>query len=377
MFLKPGDITNLLLEVEGPGSREFFGELFADRRTAKIDGTESKYDTDEPGAFVGQAIKAIAGTMDWDEIMGKVGNGVSIATANKLSQLENDSQNLPSRTKKRTGRYLEGIAENADIKEEDQNEVITELLNYTFKNPESAAETTDKFYHNLIDDYALTDSGKVDNNNTNLIEANKNTTSQPEEDNSSINPNTDKGSDYFEDFELYAEKTEKDGKNEEINDASKKTAEVTIKTQKRPTAAEIDVVARTIYGEFPRHKIKYQELMVWVMRNRLNYSKKWPTLDKVAKDASQFSCWLENDSNNSRVLNPDKKDPRWQRALSVAKKVLESDESKNPIPDIYNYYSPRSMKPTGKVPTWARGQEAISIPGIKSSHMTLIKLKNP
>ncbi len=165
MFQKPGDITNLFLEEEGPGSREFFGELFADRRTAKIDGIESKYDIDEPGAFVGQAIKAIAGTMDWDEIMGKVGNGVSIATANKLSQLENDSQNLPSRTKKRTGRYLEGIAENADIKEEDQNEVITELLNYTFNNPESEAEATDKFYSNLLDDYTLTDSDRFDKDN--------------------------------------------------------------------------------------------------------------------------------------------------------------------------------------------------------------------
>ncbi len=163
LFQKPGDITNLFLEEEGPGSREFFGELFADRRTAKIDGIESKYDIDEPGAFVGQAIKAIAGTMDWDEIMGKVGDGVSITTANKLSQLENDSQNLPSRTKKRTGRYLASIAKNVDIKDEDKNEVITELLHYTFKNPESESETTDMHYRNLLDDYTLTDNYEFSN----------------------------------------------------------------------------------------------------------------------------------------------------------------------------------------------------------------------
>ena len=55
LFQKPGDITNLFLEEEGPGSREFFGELFADRRTAKIDGAESKYDVCEYGVSIGFA----------------------------------------------------------------------------------------------------------------------------------------------------------------------------------------------------------------------------------------------------------------------------------------------------------------------------------
>lgn len=141
------------------------------------------------------------------------------------------------------------------------------------------------------------------------------------------------------------------------------------------TLTNEEYVARTLYGEFPRHKKQYLEATAWIIRNRVE-SKYFPNSYKdVTTDPNQFSSWNKNDPNYKRVSNPNVKDPKYQRALRIARVVLSAPASKNPIPNIYHYYSPRSMV-GGKEPPWAKKGTKVYIKGIKRDHMTFVKFKH-
>jgi len=144
------------------------------------------------------------------------------------------------------------------------------------------------------------------------------------------------------------------------------------------TEEDIDWVAKALYGEFRGQGEKYYEVTAWVIRNRHSYPRKrWQTYKGVVTDPWQFSCFNPDDKNRKKVDNPNLKDPRWVSARSVAKQVLNAAECENPIPNVYNYYSPISRRPAGSVPKWARGAPTVDVEGIDPWKMTLIKLKNP
>jgi hypothetical protein len=134
-------------------------------------------------------------------------------------------------------------------------------------------------------------------------------------------------------------------------------------------------VARTLYGEFPRHKDQYLEATAWIIRNRVESDLFPDTYKDVATDSAQFSSWNKNDPNSPRVLNPDVSDPKYLRAYRIAKAVLAAPASQNPIPNIYHYYSPRSMA-GGIDPYWAKSGMKVYVDGIKEDHMTFVKFKH-
>lgn len=66
---------------------------------------------------------------------------------------------------------------------------------------------------------------------------------------------------------------------------------------------DIDVLARTIYGEARGESLSGQEAIASVVLNRVNFAKQrkgywWGnTIFEVCRKAWQFSCWNEKDTN--------------------------------------------------------------------------------
>ena len=131
-------------------------------------------------------------------------------------------------------------------------------------------------------------------------------------------------------------------------------------------------VARTAIGEFNGMRQPYVEAMAWVIRNRVE-SKHFPNSYKdVVLQRKQFSSWNTNDPNYDRVMNPDTSSEWFKQTLSTARRVLNAPSSKNPLPNVRHYYSPRSMT-GGKTPSWAVGKSTVKYKDVKSNYMTLVK----
>jgi len=58
---------------------------------------------------------------------------------------------------------------------------------------------------------------------------------------------------------------------------------------------------------------------------------------------SQFSCWKEKDPNHKKLRAPGKDDisdkNSWQKCKSIIEEVRNAPKDKNPIPEVYNYFS--------------------------------------
>nr|DAS10149.1 MAG TPA: Cell Wall Hydrolase [Caudoviricetes sp.] len=79
-------------------------------------------------------------------------------------------------------------------------------------------------------------------------------------------------------------------------------------------ACDIDVLARTIYGEARGECLSGQEAVASVVLNRVNFAKSrggywWGnTVSDVCRKPWQFSCWNANDPNAQLIQKVDGKD---------------------------------------------------------------------
>ena len=82
-------------------------------------------------------------------------------------------------------------------------------------------------------------------------------------------------------------------------------AETTLEHRRRQ---EIDVLARTIYGEARGETVRGKEAVACVIVNRRNRAKArngywWGnTIEEVCQKPWQFSCWNKNDPNRKKLL---------------------------------------------------------------------------
>lgn len=64
------------------------------------------------------------------------------------------------------------------------------------------------------------------------------------------------------------------------------------------TAGDIDILARTIYGEARGEPWEGKIAVAWVVRNRAERGGWWgDTIREVCLKPWQFSCWNETDPN--------------------------------------------------------------------------------
>ena len=118
--------------------------------------------------------------------------------------------------------------------------------------------------------------------------------------------------------------------------------------------SDLDIMARTIYGEARGEGLEGMEAVACVIMNRYR-SHKWycgytwmnkmkvPSVAQTCLKRFQFSCWNKNDPNLDKVLKVTAADKQFQECLLVAKRALSGD-----LKDFTHgavYYHTRNIKP--------------------------------
>jgi hypothetical protein len=123
---------------------------------------------------------------------------------------------------------------------------------------------------------------------------------------------------------------------------------------------EVVWLARCIYSESDRpHE---QELVAWVVRNRVETKYRGTTYREVVLEDRQFSAFNRPTRRREHIMSLNVGTPSrpWQRALGIALGVYQSGPSKRPFEQtVRHFYSPVSMEGRSK-PFWADSGEQLS-----------------
>lgn len=112
---------------------------------------------------------------------------------------------------------------------------------------------------------------------------------------------------------------------------------------------DLEIAARTIYGEARNQGPSGMEAVAWVIRNRFN-SGKWYSAKTIAGTClkkAQFSCWNRDDPNFSIIANVAETDPTLNQCILHIKDVLSSDTKTDPTAGATFYHT------VDIVPSWA------------------------
>jgi len=121
---------------------------------------------------------------------------------------------------------------------------------------------------------------------------------------------------------------------------------------------DIDVLARTLYGEARGEGEEGQRAVAHVVLNRVMLQSWYgKTISGVCLRDKQFSCWNDNDPNRLTITALDISSAGYQQALRVACQAVFSDET-DPTngADHYHadYVSPAWNKSMGQTATIGR-----------------------
>lgn len=132
---------------------------------------------------------------------------------------------------------------------------------------------------------------------------------------------------------------------------------------RRLSALELDEVvwlARCIYSESDRaHE---QELVAWVVRNRVETQYRGTTYREVVLENRQFSAFNNPTQRRKQILSLDHNSTfrPWRQALNIALNVYFAPSARRPFAQtVRHFYSPISMS-GGRAPHWADRDKALS-----------------
>lgn len=119
------------------------------------------------------------------------------------------------------------------------------------------------------------------------------------------------------------------------------------------TDADIDVMARTIWGESRGEPLLGQVAVGWIIVNRVLAAAKdkahfgwWgTTVPTVCLAKAQFSCWLPDDPNASKLRAATLQQTSFQRAFGVACLVLSGDIA-DPTDGATHYFADSIAAPS-------------------------------
>lgn len=121
------------------------------------------------------------------------------------------------------------------------------------------------------------------------------------------------------------------------------------------TDQDIDVLARTIWGEARGETLAGQEAVANVVLNRVKVAQQrgqmwWGnTIRDVCRKPYQFSCWNHNDPNYIKLTHVTEQDPLFAQCVRIARRAVHgalADRTKGAT----HYHGDYIM------PDWARGQ---------------------
>ena len=104
----------------------------------------------------------------------------------------------------------------------------------------------------------------------------------------------------------------------------------------QPQDSEVDVMARTIYGEVRGEAYQGKIAVGWVIMNRVAFAQArdgywWgSTIREVCLKPWQFSCWNANDPNRKVIESVGPNDPNFSQCFDVAGRVV-SGKVPNPV----------------------------------------------
>ena len=119
--------------------------------------------------------------------------------------------------------------------------------------------------------------------------------------------------------------------------------------------AEVDTLARTLYGEARGEPVRGKEAVACVIINRMRkaqqHGRYWwgNSIGEVCLKRWQFSCWNQNDPNRAKILSVTRKDKVFASCLRIARRAMRGG-MKDPTEGATHYHHEAVLPP------WARGQ---------------------
>ena len=121
------------------------------------------------------------------------------------------------------------------------------------------------------------------------------------------------------------------------------------------TARDLDVMARTIYGEARGEGVQGMQAVGWVIRNRSEIDlwgdgrPDWwgETIQEVCFKKWQFSCWNFGDPNRIKLVKLSTLNPMYKLCLNAAAAVLVENLPADPTKGACHYHHIRLR------PDWA------------------------
>lgn len=126
------------------------------------------------------------------------------------------------------------------------------------------------------------------------------------------------------------------------------------------TPSDLDLAARTLYGECRGEPVLGQQGVAWVLRNRVE----WPgaphwwgsTVGGVCIKAAQFSCWLKTDPNYPALTGPSSALPGYDALMAIVEDVMAGN-----VPDPTGHAS--HYERIGTKAAWSKGQTFSAVIG--------------
>lgn len=123
---------------------------------------------------------------------------------------------------------------------------------------------------------------------------------------------------------------------------------------------DVDVMARTLFGEARGERLEGMQAVAWVILNRAKQGKPRfsDTISGVCKAPFQFTCWSKSDPNSRVCALATDADPFFALALYAAAGVL-TGQVPDPV-DGATHYHTVGMRP---YPSWAGKLEYVKTVG--------------
>lgn len=125
------------------------------------------------------------------------------------------------------------------------------------------------------------------------------------------------------------------------------------------TPLDIEILARTIYGEARGEHRNGKVAVAWVILNRTKDRRWRKDVMGVCLQPKQFSCWLESDPNRQKLRQVQLDDPLYRECYSVAMSVCTGGEQ-DPT-DGSTHYHVNTLSPNwskNKVPVCRIGNHS-------------------
>lgn len=125
---------------------------------------------------------------------------------------------------------------------------------------------------------------------------------------------------------------------------------------------EIDVLARTIYGEARGEPVRGKEAVAAVIMNRVRLARRrggywWgDSIQTVCQKPWQFSCWNDNDPNRKKLLAVTRENSVFKTCLRVARRAVRG-ALKDPTRGSTHYHT------LNVDPPWSSGRAPVVIIG--------------